>query len=525
MALGLVLLLALATRLARVSEGMPYLHFHDEPAVAGRALEMLKTGDADPHWYRYGTLSIYLNAAVDFLHYLWLCQLVPEPPQLAEIHTQFDSEWGWTISHPSFYLWNRGLSALLGTAMVALCFALTRRLAGAGAGLLAAGLLAVVGVHVAECARVGPDVPAAFFVLAATFLALRGSQEGRWRDIVLAALVGGLATATKYNAACVLVVPMAAVWTLPGLSIEAKAWRCLGLPLLALASFFAAMPYALNDLPLFLTHVGAELRHYRVLGHDPYTVEAGWEHLWVQLGHFRDELGLLGLAAALLGWVRLGTTRAGALCVLSPLAFGLLMVRTRVDFDRGFLSIYPFLCTGIAVSCVFLVRVLRPLRRGYGRRLSLVGVAAGLLLLQALSLRTSLAAGTQQENRSRMVSAINRLAQETGLELIAVAQDLHMHPEDLARLTVQYEVTKLRRVVELARRGRVDAVLVPRDYEPFEPAPQLEVVDERTQELIDLLHSLPQEPVLIELQGRALTRWKPSPEPGMRLIGVKKGRR
>src|SRR5262245_5828184 len=68
----LVLAAALVARVLRCSSGLPYLHEWDEPQTAGTALRIMKTGDYNPHFFNYGSLTIYLNLFVDILHYFYL---------------------------------------------------------------------------------------------------------------------------------------------------------------------------------------------------------------------------------------------------------------------------------------------------------------------------------------------------------------------------------------------------------------------------------------------------------------------
>ncbi len=141
LALG-VILVAGFVRLLSCWEGLPYLHNWDEPQIAGTALHMMQTGDFNPGFFNYGSLPVYLCLFTDVLHYLFLMGC-PEtaPPfltSLGDIRTAFDTGWHWTISHPSFYLWDRWVFALLGTATVGVAYLLGRRLAGRWAGLAAA---------------------------------------------------------------------------------------------------------------------------------------------------------------------------------------------------------------------------------------------------------------------------------------------------------------------------------------------------------------------------------------------------
>ena len=49
--IALVTVLAFGLRYLQLNIGLPYLYFWDEPLMAGPALQMLKTGDYNPHFF------------------------------------------------------------------------------------------------------------------------------------------------------------------------------------------------------------------------------------------------------------------------------------------------------------------------------------------------------------------------------------------------------------------------------------------------------------------------------------------
>ena len=232
LALGAILLGALALRLLEARRGLPYLHHWDEPFVANRALQILRTGDFNPHFFNYGSLVIYADAAVDALHYLALARLPDgDPAALRDpgavrfrgaredpLVTAPEQEPYW-VSHPSFYLWNRRLTALFGTLAVALTFALARRLAEPGsgnrAGLAAAFALATCGYHIEQSAWITTDVPAATLALAVLLGTLAFVDGAGPRSLLLAAAALGLAASTKYNSAVFALVPAGALASPP----------------------------------------------------------------------------------------------------------------------------------------------------------------------------------------------------------------------------------------------------------------------------------------------------------------------
>jgi hypothetical protein len=61
--LGIVLV-GLVLRLWTIGYGIPYTPGIDEPVIMEKALNMMKTGDFNPHFFDYGGLTIYLQMAV-----------------------------------------------------------------------------------------------------------------------------------------------------------------------------------------------------------------------------------------------------------------------------------------------------------------------------------------------------------------------------------------------------------------------------------------------------------------------------
>lgn len=53
-----------------IGAGAPYRVANDEPFVVGMALQIMKTGDFNPHFFDYGGLSIYLHTVVGVFTFL-----------------------------------------------------------------------------------------------------------------------------------------------------------------------------------------------------------------------------------------------------------------------------------------------------------------------------------------------------------------------------------------------------------------------------------------------------------------------
>src|SRR5262249_39560807 len=113
-----------------------------------------------------------------------------------------------------FYVWARAATAALGVATVLLVFNIGMRW-GARHALLAAGLLAVLPLHVRQSHYVLTDVPLTFFVTLTLLFSLRAAERGTLAAFAWAGAIAGLATATKYNGAAALLMPLLACFMTP----------------------------------------------------------------------------------------------------------------------------------------------------------------------------------------------------------------------------------------------------------------------------------------------------------------------
>ncbi len=461
--LAVVLAAALLSRGMRCREGLPYLHEWDEPQTASNALRMMKTGDLNPRFFHYGSVMIYANLLVDCAHFLYLMARpgAAEPPisSLSEIQTRFDTRWHWTISHPSFILWNRWLTALLGTALVGLTYLVGRDLAGRWAGLAATALLAFLEPHVEHASLVTPNIPYSFLIVACALLAVRFLSGGRPGHLIASLAAGGFAASTKYNAGLALLAPLAAlVQSALGRHPGYRRWLWAALPIAPPIAFVLGSPFALIDLPRFLEDAGYEVRHYEVTGHVGGTIDAGMAQVRLHGGLVLHHVGYAAAGASLVGVVAMARGAAGRTLLLVPVVIFIHMSGTRLGEHRNFLAIYPFLCAAFGCGLVAAARALDR-RTGAPARLRRPGRAALIatacfspLSALAVSGPVSWSAWTIPETRTRAILRAAAIASGGGPSVgpIGIAQELRVHEQDLRRLPVPYVVAPFE---ELACRG------------------------------------------------------------------------
>jgi 4-amino-4-deoxy-L-arabinose transferase-like glycosyltransferase len=340
----LTVLIAAVLRFWAIGEGIPFALGVDEPELMDRAVTMMKTGDFNPRFFDYPGLYIYVQLAVACVRFL-AGAAAGEWPSLG------------AVGPGDFYLWGRSVTAFLGTLTVLLVYAIGTRW-GARYALLAAGLMAVMPLHVRESHYVLTDVPVTFFVTLTFLLSLRANEQGRAVAFAWAGAAAGLAAATKYNGALAALLPLVAVWMSPGVqpSRTVGALAAIGG---SIAAFLIAAPYTILDLPGFLNgfaHLSSSYSAQMPLEAPAVTY----------LKHLRNSLHwpalLLAVAGMILGAVRAvrGPGRVRwTLAVMFPLLYFSFISRQSLVFGRYLLPLLPFLCLLAAAATVSGVSLLR----------------------------------------------------------------------------------------------------------------------------------------------------------------------
>jgi 4-amino-4-deoxy-L-arabinose transferase-like glycosyltransferase len=306
-----------------------------------------KRFDLNPHFFNYPTLFFYLQFLGQGLLYL-------VHTLRGAVHSTLDFRVLYELDKSSFYLLGRGIAALMGAGTVLVTFAVGRRIGGLAVAAAAAALVAVNQSHIAKSQAIEVDVPMTFLAMLAYLFALRVLERPRRRDLLLAALCGGLATSTKYNGAF-LALPIGLAFLLGRRVISAETTGVPGAAsgkastgkrgavpragatgspwtdLLLASALFAAVflltsPYVLIDRKAFWTGFNYERLHMRV-GH--FGLDQTPAILWY----------LRVMGGTLLGWP------------LALLALGGLVQETLVRRRRWALVLAVFPVAYLTVIC------------------------------------------------------------------------------------------------------------------------------------------------------------------------------
>jgi hypothetical protein len=346
-ALALVLLSGLFVRLWRLDFGqeLPYLAHTDEPTQYNPAIQIIRTGDLNPHFFNYPSLTIYLDALVIYAGY-GLGRLAGAFESIRDLQPIRTLEMSvGVVGTPSMLLLGRATTAVMGALSVGVIYGLARQVTRSlWAPFIAALLLATSQTHIRLSHYMTVDVIATTFALACVAACTAALSTGKRWLLWVGAVCGGLATSSKYNYA-VLAIPVA----LSALLEPRARWGRRVAHLFACGALFGlafalTSPYVLLDFEHAAAGIEREMEHYAT-GHLGVT---GSSMLWYLDYMWEDNpalvlLGVPGLIAAL--WRH---KRAAVPMVVAAVTYYGLIGNQAVHFDRNVLPVMLLLMVSAA---------------------------------------------------------------------------------------------------------------------------------------------------------------------------------
>ena len=341
---------AAALRIWGIGYGLPNTSARpDEEAVFSVALRFFGR-NLNPVFFDWPSLFMYAVAAAFVVYF-----------NIGRIVGWFGREVSFiaaATTHPTpLFLIARALSAAAGITTVAVTYRVGVHLFDRTTALVAALFLAVAALHVRESHFGLTDVSATCLLMASFLYIVRYWRSGSRRDALPAALVGGLAASTKYNAGIVMLPLFWAIASRERSDDRAGRVRLMAICAVAAAAAFAAgTPYAVLDA----SHFAAALRD--VAGHlrGGHMALAGYAWQIHLTSSFRYGLGLPMLVAGLggMGLLVFRSAREGTLFLLCPVAYFALIGAGQTAFARYILPTIPFLCLSGALLITELARAI-----------------------------------------------------------------------------------------------------------------------------------------------------------------------
>jgi 4-amino-4-deoxy-L-arabinose transferase-like glycosyltransferase len=427
--LGVVVLVSLGVRVWGTEFGLPeYTRYHpDEHALVERAAAILWTGDWNLHRFNYPPLYAYLQAGAYALYFLYgvtqeLWQYVP------------------TFVVPNYYLVGRLVTATFGTLSVLVVYLTGRQLWGRRSGLLAAVLLGTNYLHVIHSHYATFDIMVGFWVLLTLLFSdlIRTQASAKW--YFLAGLCAGFAGATKYNGAVAMVMPLLAhIFATPWGEwgwLNGRLFLTCGAFLLG---FFGGNPFALGNLPDFLSGLATVLHHYGT-EHPGFEGTGNWRWYPGVFLRSADSLAVVAGAIGLFG-VLWRDWRKGLLVLAFPVLYYLMVARFVVRFERNMVPLLPFLALGggclLDTASKWLARTLRR-KPSFSHVLAALGavVLISLPLAASVSFDHALSQTDQREIAGRWVEENIDPETKIAIEHYSIPFDYDQyHVEDVLRVS------------------------------------------------------------------------------------------
>ena len=336
--LALVLVVALGVRLWGVAWQLPWQFHPDEGHYTWKALDMLGEGSLNPKYFRNPSLFTYLLLA----QYRLLGFQAPSDDAEAASSTSL-------LRPPSGVAFvGRLNSALLGWATVAALAWIGWRTFGPWTGLLAAAFLGMAFIHVRDSHYATNDVPATFLLVVSVGASLQLLRRPTLRPYLLAGLLGGLATSTKYSAGLFL-APLVVAHLCSGVRSARTTFLAAALVAAALG-FLVGTPYTLLTPDKFWADFRTQMR----LGGEGWEGQVASPSALLYLQTLGQGVGWVILALGLVGLGLLGRRhpRRAATVAAFPVAYLLFMLQTELFFARFALPVVPFVCLLAAAGVV-----------------------------------------------------------------------------------------------------------------------------------------------------------------------------
>jgi 4-amino-4-deoxy-L-arabinose transferase-like glycosyltransferase len=369
-----ILLIALAVRLWGIGYDLPYIYHPDEPWPIRIGHRMLVTRDFNPNFFDWPSLIIYVNLYIQSAYY-FIANLFSFGTSPEIINPLVEVAMGVTYSpKPTIVLLGRLVTVFIGVGNVALTIWTGKKLScDLKVGALAGLMMALSEPNVGLNRFITPDSYATFFVAVVLLASVLIFRKGRTRAYVIGGLGLGLAIASKYNSALVVIVLLVGHFLRTGWQgyKDYRLYLAFGLAGLA---FVVANPYALLDFSAFYADFASTGQHYSK-GHEGMegdTLRWYLDYMWKTAG-FIYILAALEILRGLYA-------RSKEIILLSvfPIVYFAFISSFVVRNDRTLLPLTTF---AFLLAASFFIYVLNITKRLQSRRLRRLSTFAMICLL------------------------------------------------------------------------------------------------------------------------------------------------
>lgn len=395
--LAVILLAALAIRLASVAFGLPALTDQDELMFELGAYRMLDGGQLNPQWFGHpATTTMYLLALID-VAVLGLGFATRRFASVEDFAAAIYTDPGILV------LPHRIAIVLVAVAGIALSFRLATHLFDRPTGLATAAILAVSPVHITYSQVVRSDMMATVFMLAGMLGAVAYARHGSTRTLVATGLCTALAITTKWPFALTFLSLAGAVvlrWR-SGLESGRRTFVLLAAAAaVTLAGMVLISPFLIIEWNTVIANLHGEVQPFHLSATGGGFIDNAF---WYTRGPFMRALGIAGLALAAIGaLVAVGSREFVAVKLVTCIAMFVLASSQNIVWERWILGLVPLLAM---LGGLALVRIAALV--GAGLKSAAAPFAAGALLAATLVplLLAALADGRERMNDTRLMAS------------------------------------------------------------------------------------------------------------------------
>jgi len=301
--LAAIIILAICLRMNGIGQGLPYFYNDDDHWVMNAVINMVHTGDMNPHWFGFpGSFLMYFLAGIFGASHALLFFIIKVSGHALDYQGMINQLCTDRISYfAAMHYTARVIMVFFSVVSIYLVYRISRVLfRNPYPGLLAAFCLSISPLHVEHSRYIRPDIPTSTLVLSAIYLLfLFDKRKDKISLFIGASLISGAAVAVKYTSGLValpLVFYALHLDRMPCKIFSVKYFlSCLSLNTYAskalfymFAGFFIFAPYVFLDINTAFSYMVMENRSEHV-GHERLGVFLN--HAWYVKGVLIDGIG------------------------------------------------------------------------------------------------------------------------------------------------------------------------------------------------------------------------------------------
>ena len=352
--MAVVLVFTFFLKIRFISGNMPYPSHPDERYIAEPALNMLKTGDFNPHSFRYPSFPIYLTAisfTIGYLNSAANLELKNTEDLEPNVYPYF--------KHPRIIWYAKVVFVLLSTIAMIFMALIAYRLYKNPFVLFGVPLIVSLSYQyfLSSAKYINVDIVAAFFIfLVYWHHSITMNTDSILQKVAIPGILSGLVIACKYNLVWIIVPSMLVIF----FHVKRRRVSKIGLLfLIMLLTFILVVPFSILDFNTFLDWLAYDIVVYKK-GDALHSTTPGLTQLIHYLSYFYYDFKLALCVLAFFGIIAvfLRDWKIGIILLSFPVLTLLQMSSYAIHYARNVLSLFGIFAIFAAIGTVWLYELL-----------------------------------------------------------------------------------------------------------------------------------------------------------------------